>query len=180
MASYAWFRSIAFIIYVSYLRWYKSGSENIINVKPKYEKSEIWVMMTMAFHIVTGEMVVLTQKSTHWNPRASVRRVMESQPSVPVNLTWNWQGRKQSQIRERIGWDSEYLSDGRISIRYYRWQKDIKCKRVVNERIGRISRYTKRQNRLWTADRVCMTRSKLRMCSSDDVKLKTDLNRLLR
>ena len=90
VASYAWFRSIAFIIYVSYLRWYKSGSENIINVKPKYEKSEIWVMMTMAFHIVTGEMVVLTQKSIHWNPRASVRRVMESQPSVPVNLTWNW------------------------------------------------------------------------------------------
>jgi hypothetical protein len=31
---------------------------------------------------------LLTQKSTHWNPRASVRRVTESQPSVPVNLTW--------------------------------------------------------------------------------------------
>ena len=64
VASYAWFRSIAFIIYVSYLRWYKSGSENIINVKPKYEKSEIWVMMTMAFHIVTGEMV--EQRVTDW------------------------------------------------------------------------------------------------------------------
>ena len=29
---------------------------------------------------------VLTQKSTHWNPRASVRRVTENQSSVPVNL----------------------------------------------------------------------------------------------
>ena len=105
----------------------------------------------------------------------------ESEPNVPVNLTWNWQGRKQSQIRERIGWDSEYLSYGCIGklCRYYGRQKDIKGKRVVNERIGRISRYTKRHNRLWTANHVCMTRSKLRMCSSDDVKLKTDLNRLL-
>ena len=32
---------------------------------------------------------LLMQKSTHWNPRASVRRVTESQPSVPVNLIWN-------------------------------------------------------------------------------------------
>ena len=41
--------------------------------------------------------------------------------------------KKQSQIRERISWDSEYLSDGRIGklCRYYRRQKDIKCKRVV-------------------------------------------------
>ena len=102
---------------------------------------------------------LLTQKSTHWNPRASVRRVTESQPSVPVNLTWNWQERKQSQIREHIGWDSEYLLDGRIGklCRYYRQQKDIKCKRVVKERIGRISRCTKRQNRLWIADRVFET-----------------------
>ena len=30
---------------------------------------------------------LLMQKSTHWNPRASVCRVTESQPSVPVNLT---------------------------------------------------------------------------------------------
>ena len=30
---------------------------------------------------------LLTQKSTRWNPRASVHRVTESQPSVPVNLT---------------------------------------------------------------------------------------------
>ena len=54
-------------------------------------------------------------------------------------------------------WDSEYLSDGRISklCRYYRRQKDIKCKRVVKERIGRISRYTKRQNRLLDS-RSCM------------------------
>ena len=29
---------------------------------------------------------VLMQKSTHWNPRASVRRVTENQSSVPVNL----------------------------------------------------------------------------------------------
>ena len=74
----------------------------------------------------------------------------ESRPSVPVNLTWNWQGRKQSQIRERICWDSEYLSDGRIGklCRYYRRQKDIKYKRVVKERIGKISWYTRRQNRL--------------------------------
>ena len=37
--------------------------------------------------------------------------------------------------------DSEYLLDGRIGklCRYYRRQKGIKCKRVVNERIGRIS-----------------------------------------
>jgi len=48
-------------------------------------------------------------------------------------------------------------------------KKDIKCKRVVKERIGRIILCTKWQNRLWTADRVCVTRSKLRMCNSDDV-----------
>jgi len=29
---------------------------------------------------------VLTQKSTHWNPRARVRQASESQPSVPDNL----------------------------------------------------------------------------------------------
>ena len=45
----------------------------------------------------------------------------------------------------------------------------FKCGCVINERVGRISRCTKRQNRLWIADCVCMTRSKLRMCNSDDV-----------
>ena len=113
---------------------------------------------------------LLTQKSTHWNPRASVRQAPKSQPSVPVNLTWNWQGRKQSQIRERIGCDSENLSHRRIGklCRYNRRQKDIKCERVINERVGRISRCTKRQNRLWVDDRVCITKSKLRMCNLDD------------
>ena len=114
---------------------------------------------------------VLTQKSTHWNPRASVRRVTESQPSVPVNLTWNWQGRKQSQIRERIGWDSQYLSYRRIGklCRYNMRQKDIKCERVTNERVGKISRCTRRQNWLEVADYACMTKSKLRMCNLDDI-----------
>jgi len=37
------------------------------------------------FH--TSIIHVLTQKSTHWNPRASVRQARKSQPSVPVNLT---------------------------------------------------------------------------------------------
>ena len=32
---------------------------------------------------------LLTQKSTHWNPRASVCQAPESHPSVPVNLTCN-------------------------------------------------------------------------------------------
>ena len=36
--------------------------------------------------------ILLTQKSTHWNPRASIRQAPKSQPSVPVNLTCNWQG----------------------------------------------------------------------------------------
>jgi hypothetical protein len=36
-------------------------------------------------HAVAKETNLAT--STHWNPRASVRRVTESQPSVPVNLT---------------------------------------------------------------------------------------------
>ena len=31
--------------------------------------------------------LLLTQKSTHWNPRASVRQAWKSQPSVQVNLT---------------------------------------------------------------------------------------------
>ena len=135
--------------------------------------SDLSVMSTMLKLSVPPSVPkdVLTQTSTHWNPRASVHRVAESQPSVPVNLTWNWQERKQSQIWERISWDSEYLSDGRIDklCRYYSRQKNIKCKRIVKERIDRISRCTNRQNRLWTADRVCMTRSKLRMCNSDDV-----------
>ena len=121
---------------------------------------------------ISTRVIVLMQKSTHWNPRASVRQARKSQPSVPVNLTWNLQERKQSQIRGRIGWDSEYLSDGRIG--------KLCRKHVINERIDRISQYTKRQNRIWTADCVCMIRSKLRMCNSDDVKLKTNLNRLLR
>ena len=110
---------------------------------------------------------LLTQKSTHWNPRASVRQAPKSQPSVPVNLTWNWQGRKQSQIRERIGWDSEYLSHRRIGnlCRYSKRQKDIKYERVINERVGRISRCTKWQNRLKIADCAYITKSKLRMCS---------------
>ena len=126
-----------------------------------------------------GVLQLLKQKSTHWNPRASVRQARKSQPSVPINLTWNWQGRKQSKIQERIGWDSENLSDERIGklCRYYGRQKDIKCRRVVKERIGRV---TKRQNRLWIDDLVYMIKSKLWMCNSDDVKLKTDLNWLLR
>jgi len=41
---------------------------------------------------------VLTQKSTHWNPRASVHQAPKSQPSVPDNLTCNRQGVKRSQI----------------------------------------------------------------------------------
>ena len=145
------------------------GNANVTNAKHEVVFWFCWVLYCYCVIILSFVInrwgcindILLTQKSTHWNPRASVRRVTESQPSVPVNLTWNWQGRKQSQIRERIDWDSEYLSDGRIGklCRYYKRQKDIKCKRIVNERIGRISRYTKRQNRLWTADHVCMTRS---------------------
>jgi hypothetical protein len=90
------------------------------------------------------------RKNQHTGNRGQVfTESQKSQPSVPVNLTCNWQERKQNQIWERIGWDSEYLSGGRIGklCRYYRWQKDIKCERVVDERIGRISRYTRRQNR---------------------------------
>jgi len=70
----------------------------------------------------------------------------ENRPNVPINLTWNWQERKQSRIRERIGWDSEYLSHRRIGklCRYSKWQKDIKCERVINKRVGRIRRCTKR------------------------------------
>ena len=95
----------------------------------------------------------------------------ESRPSVPVNLTWNWQGKKQNQIRERIGWDFECLSDKRIGklCRYRKRQKDIKCKRVVKEHVGRISRCTKRRNWLWAADFTCITRSKLWMYNLDDV-----------
>jgi hypothetical protein len=35
-------------------------------------------------------LLVLTQKSTHWNPRASVCQEPKSQPSVPVSFTCNW------------------------------------------------------------------------------------------
>ena len=45
----------------------------------------------------------------------------------------------------------------------------FKCKRVINKCVGRISRCTRRQNRLWVADYACVTKSKLRMCNSDDV-----------
>ena len=47
-------------------------------------------------------------------------------------------------------------------------KKDIKCKHVVKERIGRISRCTKRQNRFEIADRAYITKSKLRMCNIND------------
>ena len=95
-----------------------------------------------------SQSLLLTQKLTHWNPRASVRQTPESQPSVPVNLTCNWQGIKQSQIQERIGWDSEYLSHRRIGrlCWYRRQQKDSKCERIMNERVGWTSWCTKRQN----------------------------------
>ena len=45
--------------------------------------SPISLCLTTSFDLGT----LLTQKSTHWNPRASVRQAPESQPSVPVNLT---------------------------------------------------------------------------------------------
>ena len=51
------------------------------------------------------------RKNQHTGIRGQViAESRKNQPSVPINLTWNWQGRKQSQIRERISWDSEYLS----------------------------------------------------------------------
>ena len=114
------------------------------------------------------------KKSTHWNPRASVRQAPESQPSVPVNLTCNWQGIKQSQIRERIGWDSEYLSHKRIGrlCRYGRRQKNIKCEYEINKHVSRISRCEKWQNQLKGADCPCITRSKLPMCN----KIKKGVN----
>ena len=45
----------------------------------------------------------------------------------------------------------------------------FKYKRVINECVGRISRCTRWQNQLWVVDYACVTRSKLRMCNSDDV-----------
>jgi len=41
--------------------------------------------LLVSFHFTE----LLTQKATHWNPRASVCQAPESQPSVPVNLTCN-------------------------------------------------------------------------------------------
>ena len=132
-----------------------------IYIKVKIVKTSKYYLSSMRYYIV------LTQKSTHWNPRASVRQAPESQPSVPVNLTCNWQGIKQSQNRERIGWDSEYLLHRRIGrlCRYRRQQKNIKCGCMINERVGRIGRCGKRQNQLMGADCMYTTRSKLRMCN---------------
>ena len=53
--------------------------------KKKRDKEDLLVVLASIKIDRQGK--VLTQKSTHWNPRASVRRVTESQPSVPVNLT---------------------------------------------------------------------------------------------
>jgi len=48
-----------------------------------------WIHSDIQFNLVPPGVPkdVLTQKSTNWNPGASVRRVTENQPSVPVSLT---------------------------------------------------------------------------------------------
>ena len=56
--------------------------------------------------------------------------------------------------------------------RYKRRQKNIKCQRVVNMRVGRISRCEKRQDQLVVANCTYITKSKLRMCNSDDTSWK--------
>ena len=53
--------------------------------KKKRDKEDL--LVALASIKIDQQGKVLTQKSTHWNPRAGVRRVTESQPSVPVNLT---------------------------------------------------------------------------------------------
>ena len=112
---------------------------------------------------------LLTQKSTHCNPRANVHQTQKVDQACQSIWPEIDKREKQSQIRECIDWDSEYLSDRRIGklCRYYRRQKDIEYECVINECIGRISWYTKRQNRLRIAYYTCITRPKLRMYSLD-------------
>ena len=64
-------------------------SENEIHVgkSPNFDGNiyDYWkVRMTSYLKALNRKIwrIVLMQKSTHWNPRASVRRVTESQPSV--------------------------------------------------------------------------------------------------
>ena len=53
--------------------------------KKKCDKEDL--LVALASIKVDRQGKVLMQKSTHWNPRASVSQASESQPSVPVNLT---------------------------------------------------------------------------------------------
>ena len=115
---------------------------------------------------------VLTQKSTHWNPRASVRQARKIDQACQSIWPVDWQGDRVNvkfegvlarvPIIPQIGVSASFadtIHDKRI----------FKYKRIINECVGRISRCTRRQNRLWVADYACVTRSKLRMCNSDYV-----------
>ena len=121
-------------------------------------------------------------KNTHTGIRGQMfaRHGKSTKHASQFDLKLTREKTKSNSRTYRLGFRISLRWVYRQTLRYYRRQKDIKCNHVINKRIGRISRYTKWQNRLWIADRICMTRSKLRMCNSDDVKLKPDLNRLLR
>ena len=91
---------------------------------------------------------LLTQKSIHWNPRASVRQARKIDQAYQSIWPVDWQGDMVNikfkgvsagvPIIPQIGVSASFadtIHDKRI----------FKCKRVINECIGRISRCTRRQ-----------------------------------
>ena len=96
----------------------------------------------------------------------------ESRPSVPVNLTC-WLTRIQVNVKfEGVSAGVPIIPQIAVSASFADTECDkriFKCKRIINECVGKISRCTRRQNRLWVADYARVTKSKLRMCNSDDV-----------
>ena len=115
---------------------------------------------------------VLTQKSTHWNPRASVRQARKIDQACQSIWPVDWQGDRVNVKFEGVSAGVPIIPQIGVSASFADTEcnkRIFKYKRVINECVGRISRCTRRQNRLWVADYACVTRSKLRMCNSDDV-----------
>ena len=116
--------------------------------------------------------ILLTQKSTHWNPRASVHQARKVDQACQSIWPIDWQGDRVNVKFEGVSAGVPIIPHIGISASFADRIHDkriFKCKRVINECVGRISRCTRRQNRLWVADYACVTKSKLRMCNSDDV-----------
>ena len=154
--------------YVETPRWWvaaEKGGQNIPNICKWCEEKKD--RLKYGWH----ESFLLTQKSTHWNPRANVRQARKIDQAYQSILPVDWQGDRVNVKFEGISAGVPIIPQIDVSASFADTIHDkriFKCKRVINECVGRISQCTRRQNRLWVADRACTAKSKLRMCNSDD------------